>query len=62
MSDEKTDPGFGSKASDALKKATTASDPWADRALEAAKGSAYTPWIIVALVLVCVVFGAWMVR
>ena len=58
MSDsDKTDPGIGAKAKDAARKATEATDPWADRLLDSAKASAYTPWLIVGAVVLCIIFG-----
>ena len=61
---EETDPGLSAKAhKSALKaqeiarKATEKSDPWADRMLESAKASAYTPWIIVGAVVLCIILG-----
>ena len=50
---EETDPGVKGK----LKKATERTDPWADRILESAKESAYTPWLIAAAVILCIIFG-----
>ena len=64
MSDDDTDPGFSAKAhkaalraQEAARKATAASDPWADRILESAKASAYTPWLIVGVVVLCIILG-----
>ena len=61
---EETDPGFkdkakrvGEKANKWAKEATEKSDPWADRMLESAKASAYTPWIIVGAVVLCIILG-----
>ena len=59
---EKTDPNFATKAKDALSKATEKSDPWADRILESAKASAYTPWLLVGAVVLLVVLGAILTR
>ena len=62
--EEITDPGISAKAHKAAlkaqelaRKATAASDPWADRLLESAKASAYTPWLIVGAVVLCIILG-----
>ena len=54
---EETDPNFKTRAKDAARKATEAADPWADRLLDSAKASAYTPWLIVGAVVLCIIFG-----
>ena len=52
MSDpEKTDPNWGQKVKDWTAKA----DPRVDRVLESAKASAYTPWLIVGVVVLLIV-------
>ena len=67
--DDKTDPGFSAKAhaaalkaQEAARKATAAADPWADRLLDSAKASAYTPWLIVGAVVLLIVFGVILAR
>ena len=55
MSDEDTKPGIAEKANKWAKEATEASDPWFDRALESAKQSSFTPWIIVGAVVLIIV-------
>lgn len=55
---EDTEPNLAQKVKDATAKV----DPWADRLLDAAKQSAWTPWIIVAVVLGSVMLGAWLAR
>lgn len=47
---EETDPGSKSVL-DKAKAANAAADPWFDRALDWLKGSAWTPVIVVALLL-----------
>ena len=54
-SDEQTDPGVKEK----IEKATKRVDPWADDLLDAAKGSAWTPWILAAAAVALIGFGAW---
>ena len=61
---EETDPGLSAKAhkaalkaQEAARKVTEKTDPWADRMLESAKASAYTPWLIVGAVVLCIILG-----
>ena len=58
MADEPTQPGIAEKADKInkwAKEATEKSDPWADRLLESAKASAFTPWLIVGAVVLIIV-------
>ena len=62
--EENTDPGLSAKAHKAAlkaqeiaRKATEKSDPWADKLMDSAKSSAYTPWLIVGAVVLCIIFG-----
>ena len=66
---EETDPGLSAKAHKAAlkaqelaRKATEKSDPWADRALYAIKGSEYSAVIIAAIVIGLILFGIWVAR
>jgi hypothetical protein len=54
MSDDKTDPNWQTKLANATKRA----DPWFDNALESAKASAYTPWLVVGAVVLLIVLVA----
>ena len=53
--DETTQPNLKAK----LDKVTKKVDPWADDLLERAKGSAWTPWILVAAAVALICFGAY---
>ena len=62
--EETTDPGISAKAHKAALKAqevarkvTKKTDPWADKMLESAKASSYTPWLIVGVVVLCIILG-----
>jgi len=49
---EKTNPPFAERVKDATAKA----DPYFDRVLESAKESQWTPWLVVAGGVLCIIF------
>ena len=54
-SDDKTDPGIAAK----VEKATKRLDPFTDSVLKWTTESAWTPWILAAVAVALIVFGAY---
>lgn len=62
MSEDNTIPPVKQNWWHRIKRATAVADPVVDKGLDAAKASMNTPWIIVAVVIICVLLTAWAIK